>query len=107
MTDHKTDTPELGRVRPHGVTRLLYRITKELQDGRDSLEEALSKTVDHMAYFGFLRTTIALQDSSTGELRLEVTQRLDCDAHSRAAVHQDQDCKTRALATLAYPSRPC
>ncbi len=73
MVDSPTETTAPGHERPHGTTRLLYRITQELKDGLDSLEEALEKTVHHMADYGFNRSTIALQDSSNGEVRLEVT----------------------------------
>ncbi len=73
----------IGRGRPHAETRVLYRITKALNDRDISLEDALHNTVEHLADYGYQRCAIALRDARTGEVRLEVSRGLSLAERQR------------------------
>ncbi len=49
-----------GRERPHAEARVLYRITKALLDGQQTLERALGDVVAHLADFGMSGVEIAV-----------------------------------------------
>ncbi|MHC4836597.1 MAG: GAF domain-containing protein, partial [Planctomycetota bacterium] len=68
-----------GRVRENAETRLLYRITKALLDRQTPLEAALEEVVHHLAEYGFVRTSIAIYDQPTREVRIEASHGLSQD----------------------------
>ena len=65
MSDHVLT----GRDRPNAETRLLYRITAALKDSGDEVERLLGESVEHLAYFGFVRPTVAIYDRAHDEIR--------------------------------------
>ncbi|MEZ4432640.1 MAG: sigma 54-interacting transcriptional regulator [bacterium] len=89
----------LGRGRPHAETRLLYRITKALNDADLSLEDALHRAIDHLSHYGYARSAIALRDARTGEVRLEVSRDLSQAERKRGRFQPGEGIIGRVIAT--------
>ncbi len=81
-TPDPTERPP-GRDRRHAETRLLYRITKALNDQTVRFEDALHATVEHLADYGYRRCAISLRDPATGEVRMEVSRGLSLAERQR------------------------
>ena len=92
------DTP-LGRGRPYAETRLLYRITKALNDPELPLEAVLHRAVEFLSQHGYARSAIALRDAVSGEVRLEVSRDLSQAEQKRGRFRPGEGIIGRVIAT--------